>query len=169
MKLRSKLILAFLLLSVLPLSAVTLYSYRSSLDAFHRTAETQSGLLASEMGQRMELVTAEISQRVDQFSKTAPEPPLAAKNATWEPNAQAVQEYVTKWLGNTTPFLDRLEFVPSAPNPDPDYDADPNTPAPPMPPPPPARPERGRRGAPRECAAAGVIGKRGQSAFTRRP
>ena len=37
MKLRTKLILAFLLLSVIPLTAVTLYSYTSSLRAFHRT------------------------------------------------------------------------------------------------------------------------------------
>lgn len=117
MKLRTKLILAFLLLSVLPLTAVTLYSYSSSLRAFHRTVEAQSGTLALEMGQRMELVTADLGQRVDRLSQQATEPEVVAAAQEQEPNA-AVRASVLRMLGDAAPLLERLEFVPN-PNPNP--------------------------------------------------
>ena len=43
MSLRLRLIIAFLLLSVVPLGAVTLYSYRSSAEALRRTRSPAAG------------------------------------------------------------------------------------------------------------------------------
>ena len=43
MKLGTKLILAFLLLAILPLTWITLYSYYSSINAFRKAVEAESG------------------------------------------------------------------------------------------------------------------------------
>lgn len=150
MKLRTKLILAFLLLSVLPLTAVTLYSYSSSLRAFHRTVEAQSGTLATEMGQRMELVTADLGQRLDRLSQQSDGPEVVAAAEERGPSSQAVRASVMKWLSDAAPLVERVEFVPNLhPAIDPDQEVkrlvgeDPtpdlqSPPSPPSPPPPPS-------------------------------
>lgn len=63
MKLRAKLALAFFALAVLPLAAVTLYSHNASLNAFRRAVVRESALTDG-MSQQLELVTAELEQRV---------------------------------------------------------------------------------------------------------
>src|SRR5262245_5617896 len=65
MSLRTRLIVAFFLLAVVPLAAVTLYAYRSNAEALRLTAEREADLLTGELGQRMQLVTAQLSQRVE--------------------------------------------------------------------------------------------------------
>jgi hypothetical protein len=67
MNLRARLILAFLLLSVVPLTAVTLYSYSSSVQAFQRAVEAEGRTTSVEMGRRMEQVTADLGRRVGQL------------------------------------------------------------------------------------------------------
>src|SRR3989442_13164805 len=80
MKLRTQLILAFLLLAVVPLGAITLYSYRSSARALRRTVETESARLAEAMNDRMTVVTAGLSRRNDRLeSLPLPETPAAAE------------------------------------------------------------------------------------------
>jgi hypothetical protein len=68
MRLRTQLIVAFLLLSVLPLAGVTLYSYRSSLRAFHEAVRADSRGLAEEMRTRVGSVTADLKHRIDRLS-----------------------------------------------------------------------------------------------------
>ena len=46
MTLRTKLIVAFVLLAVIPLVVVTVYSYASSTEALRRTVERESGAVA---------------------------------------------------------------------------------------------------------------------------
>jgi serine phosphatase RsbU (regulator of sigma subunit) len=65
MNLRTRLIVAFFLLAVVPLAAVTLYAYRSNVEALRLTAEREADLLTGELGQRMQLVTAQLSLRVE--------------------------------------------------------------------------------------------------------
>ena len=65
MTLRAKLILAFLFLAAVPLVVVTVYSYASSVDALRRTVERESGAVAEQMGERMELVAADLDRRVE--------------------------------------------------------------------------------------------------------
>ena len=64
MKLRTRLILVFLLLSVVPLGAVTAYTYVNNAHALQDAAVHEADLLASELSARMQLVTAELSDRV---------------------------------------------------------------------------------------------------------
>jgi hypothetical protein len=66
MKLRIRLILAFFLLSVVPLGAVTLYSYVTNYRALQDAATRETDQLASELSGRMQLVTAQLSDRVEQ-------------------------------------------------------------------------------------------------------
>ena len=53
MKLRTQLVLAFLLLSVVPLAGLVSYSYVSSLRVFRRAVWAESQSLALEMEQRL--------------------------------------------------------------------------------------------------------------------
>src|SRR6185503_3830669 len=71
MSLRVRLILAFFTLSVLPLGAVTYYSYTANVDALRDAAEREADLLAGELGQRMQLVTAQLSERVEHLMDIA--------------------------------------------------------------------------------------------------
>jgi hypothetical protein len=68
MKLRAKLILSFLGLAVVPLAAITLYSYNSSLRALHLVAEQESAAMASDMGSRMESVSRDLNLQLERFA-----------------------------------------------------------------------------------------------------
>jgi serine phosphatase RsbU (regulator of sigma subunit) len=71
MNLRLRLIVAFFLLSVVPLAAVTFYSYTSNARALRDAAEREADLLAGELGQRMQLVTAQLTERVEHLMDMA--------------------------------------------------------------------------------------------------
>lgn len=72
MSLRTRLIVAFLVLSVVPLGAVTYYSYTSQVRAMRDLATREADALSSEMTQRMQLVTTELSNRVEQLVDMQP-------------------------------------------------------------------------------------------------
>ena len=71
MSLRLRLIVAFFLLSVVPLAAVTIYTYTNNVQALREAAEREADLLAGELGQRMQLVTAQLSERVEHLMDVA--------------------------------------------------------------------------------------------------
>jgi serine phosphatase RsbU (regulator of sigma subunit) len=76
MTLRSRLTAAFFAISVVPLSAVTLFSYVSSERALRRAAELQANELADDLSRRMQWVTTDIERRLDRGWQTAmPMPP----------------------------------------------------------------------------------------------
>jgi serine phosphatase RsbU (regulator of sigma subunit) len=65
MNLRLRLIVAFFLLSVVPLGAVTFYTYASNASAMRDAAGREAELLAGELTERMRLVTAQLSQQFE--------------------------------------------------------------------------------------------------------
>lgn len=67
MSLRLRLILAFFLFSVVPLAAVTFYSYAGNVRAMHVAAQQETELLTGELTQRMQVVTTQIGERVQQL------------------------------------------------------------------------------------------------------
>ena len=67
MTLRTRLVLWLLLLSVVPSGAVTIYTYVTSARALREAAAREADLLAGELGSRMQLVTAELSSRVEEL------------------------------------------------------------------------------------------------------
>ena len=72
MSLRTRLIIAFLLLSVVPLSAVTFLSYLSSVRAFEQVAQREATESAIDVSRRMEMITADLARRMN---SRLPEPP----------------------------------------------------------------------------------------------
>ena len=67
MSLRTRLIVAFVLLSVVPLTAVTLYSYYSSVRTFQRAVERDASQAAGDISRRMTMVTDDVGRRVDRL------------------------------------------------------------------------------------------------------
>lgn len=113
MSLRTRLIIAFLLLSVVPLTAVTLLSYRSSVQAFERAARREANERASDVSRRMDVVTAELGERVDRmFVATAGDAPDAMREGLPHPDPQKVHESLAPMLGDTAALLERVEFRP---------------------------------------------------------
>lgn len=93
MPLRLRLILAFLLLSVVPLGAVTMYSYVSNRNALRGVAAHEADQLAGELRQRMQVVTAQLSERVEQLMDipSASEPVVrTSAKAESKPTTKAV-------------------------------------------------------------------------------
>jgi serine phosphatase RsbU (regulator of sigma subunit) len=121
MSLRTRLIIAFLLLSVVPLSAVTLFSYVSSVNAVENAARREATRDAADISQRMELITADVGRRMDRIFEARPgEPGMIA-------TAGEMRDRVGPALGETAALVDRLEFHPMDdvdpdPNPDPAHD-----------------------------------------------
>lgn len=132
MSLRTRLIFAFLLLSVLPLTAVTLLSYRASVAAFERAAQREATERATDVTRRMESVTADLGQRMDRmFVASTPMP-----EAHGRPDPEKLRAALAPILGETAALVDRVEFRPEAPAPPapPAAGAQGGAPAPPQPP-----------------------------------
>ena len=117
MRLRTQLILAFLLLAVVPLGAITLYAYYSSARALRRTVEAEATRLADEMNERMSVVTASLSRRIDML-ETMPFPEARKGSETRGESADAVLVgRLMEALGEAAHFVDAFEFTPTAPAP----------------------------------------------------
>ncbi len=86
MSLRLRLIVVFFLLSVVPLAAVTLFSYQSNARALRTVAQHEAELLAGELRQRMQVVTTQISERAEQLMEmSAAADQVAALSTTATP------------------------------------------------------------------------------------
>src|SRR5215211_5149030 len=129
MSLRSRLIIAFLLLSVLPLTAVTLLSYKSSADAVEAAAQREATDRAADVSGRMDAITADLGHKMDRMFVTSGS---KDDNATIDP--QKLRASLAPMLGDTAALVERVEFRPMAAAPPP-HPAVP--PAPGAPPPPP--------------------------------
>lgn len=67
MSLRLRLIAVFFLMSVVPLGALTLYTFLGNVAAMREAAEAEAQLLTRELGGRMETVMAQLTQRMGQL------------------------------------------------------------------------------------------------------
>ena len=165
MTVRSRLIIAFLAISVVPLAAVTLVSYYSSSKALRRAAEQQARTMAAELGQRMEWVTTDLERRMDRVwtmpgrdqrfasaghlpSPGGPPPPR--QRSAPKPAEPATGDAAIEWagelagvLGEVAPMLEALEIETGRPPAGPSADA-----AVPPPPVAPHAPEAARAGTP---------------------
>src|SRR5687767_1343059 len=119
MSLRTRLIIAFLLLSVLPLSAVTVFSYQSQILAFEDAARREASQSATDIGRRMERITADVGRRMDRLFVSPP----SSTGATG--SSSDMRGLIAPMLGETAPLVERMEFHPSLP---------PEAPPPPAPP-----------------------------------
>ncbi|MEO8076263.1 MAG: SpoIIE family protein phosphatase [Acidobacteriota bacterium] len=132
MNLRLRLIVAFFLLSVVPLGAVTLFTYTSNVAAMRQAARHESELLAGELTQRMDLVTEQLSARVahlmevqrDAVATTGvraaattprpaapapPMPPAQVAEAAAAASAEKPSDTVAEALGEVAMLLNNIE------------------------------------------------------------
>jgi len=111
MSLRAKLVLSFLLLSVVPLSAIVAFGYLSSTRALRVAAWEESARLAAQLSERME----EAELRLDGQVKLLRALPLEALTA--EVGTGLSAEALTRTMRELAPFVESLEFVPAPPPP----------------------------------------------------
>jgi serine phosphatase RsbU (regulator of sigma subunit) len=115
MRIRTRLSLAFFLISVVPLGLVTAYSYYSSASALRRAVEGQADQMAAEMGDRMAWVMTDLGDRVERLWRMRVDSPAEAapRPATAEPDERAASELrtvATAMLAEAAPLVRRLEF-----------------------------------------------------------
>jgi HAMP domain-containing protein len=109
MKLRLRLIVAFFLLSIVPLGAVTFYSYTSSARVLSEAAEHEADLLTSELGRRMQLVTAQLGQRVEHLMDLAALEQAVAASPEAPPDL-GIDRQIADSLGEAAMLLHNVEF-----------------------------------------------------------
>ena len=142
MSLRTRLILAFLLLSIVPLSAVTLIWYISSVRTFERAAEREATETAADIGRRMEIVTASVGRRMDRLFDEAVGYSYRYEGKGQGTDGRTMEARLEPMLGDTAALVDRFEFEPTA-GPSARRDVGPDgMPAAPPPPAPPGAPPR---------------------------
>jgi serine phosphatase RsbU (regulator of sigma subunit) len=107
MSLRTRLIIAFLVMSVVPLSAVTLFWYMSSVNAFERAAQKEAAQSAADIARRMEMITTDVGLRMDRLFE-APE-----ADSDQNPDPDAVRRRVAPLLGDAAALIERVEFHPA--------------------------------------------------------
>ncbi len=110
MKVRTQLVVAFLLLSVVPLAALVLYNYATSQKAFRQAVESESWVLAEEMGERLESVRRDLSQRLEGLAKL----PVRALVSSQEDEADPSQVYIELMaqMGDMSELVESFEFTP---------------------------------------------------------
>jgi len=86
--LRLRLIVVFFLLSVVPVGAVTYYTYASNAQAIRDAASSEAAQLAGELSQRMRTVTTQLSQRVETLMEL---PAAEARTASVDTLAAAAE------------------------------------------------------------------------------
>ena len=187
MTLRSRLTLAFFTIAVIPLSAVTLFSYWSSERALKRAAEQQAAGMAAELGRRMEWVTTDLERRMDrvwpmpeeQLAQAHPgraevrvggqsgvtgKPGAPAPSAPVAPPAPDMAGHLASVLGDAAPMIESLEIMPGRTPRVPGTPSAPGSLAPPPPPPPgghraapPASPDRAAAAAEAPVGSTGML------------
>jgi len=111
MKLRLKLILAFLLLSVVPLTGVIVYSFINSQRAVRQAVESEAQMMADEMGRRLEGVRNDLSRQMDRLSQLPFRTILGGKGPSPELQKDPVFAELMKRMGEEDVLFESLEFV----------------------------------------------------------
>ena len=110
MKVRTQLVVAFLLLSVVPLAALVLYNYATSQQAFRNAVASESQVLAEEMGERLASVRQDLSQRLASLSML----PVRVLVSSEEDEADPSQVYteLMAQMGDMSELVESFEFTP---------------------------------------------------------
>jgi serine phosphatase RsbU (regulator of sigma subunit) len=110
MRIRTQIIVAFLLLSVLPLTAIVLYSYITSSRALRQAYEEEAGRLTREMNGRIAAVREGIDEALERAGEL-PAPVLVA--IMRQGNQPVARRVIANTLGEAAPLVERFEFVPT--------------------------------------------------------
>jgi serine phosphatase RsbU (regulator of sigma subunit) len=113
MKIRTQLVIAFLLLAIVPLSAIVLFSYVTSLSAVRSAVEEESRALTEEMDGRMGSIRGDLMagfSRLGQF----PFRSLSGGEVIEGEDSGPLLDELVLAMGDTARLVRSLEFVPAA-------------------------------------------------------
>ncbi|HYK90585.1 MAG TPA: SpoIIE family protein phosphatase [Acidobacteriota bacterium] len=129
MKLRMKLLLAFLLLAVVPLATISLYSYNSSQRALRQAAEAESERLAADLGDRMQAVSEDLSRRIERVAGLPFRALMSPRRPEGHEQANELVHQLMAQMGDTASFIKAFEFTPTHPPVPPSMPVHPRTPS----------------------------------------
>src|SRR5687768_1288015 len=112
MKIRTQLVLACFVLSVLPLTGIVLYSYHSSRNAVEAAYRREAQRLTRNMDSRLASIRAELDERM--VSLSAIQIPSTVGT---DASGNIVVDNIMMAMGEAAPLLEGLEFIP-APTPE---------------------------------------------------
>lgn len=112
MGLRSRLILAFLVLAVLPLTGITLHSYVTTERAYRQAVEAEANDLSEQMSARLDSVTKELGQRLEGLGEL---PLWTTRGSSPDPEVEQVLAELPQRIGDAAALVESLEFTPTAP------------------------------------------------------
>jgi serine phosphatase RsbU (regulator of sigma subunit) len=115
MKIRTQLVLAFLLLAVVPLTGIVLYSYVSSLRAVRHASETEAKALAGEMDGRLAAIRRELGRGVERLGDVSAQDLMAAAQSRQQGKAAPLLGQMVRNFGDAAPLVKSLEFIPMPP------------------------------------------------------
>ncbi|MGB5293688.1 MAG: hypothetical protein WBP34_01940, partial [Thermoanaerobaculia bacterium] len=110
MKVRTQLVVAFLLLSVVPLAVLVLFSYATSQRAFRDAVAAESQVLAEEMSDRLTSVRQDLSQRLASLSRL-PVRHLVSSDENEADPSQVYTALMTQ-MGDMSQLVESFEFTP---------------------------------------------------------
>lgn len=112
MKIRTQLVVAFLLLAIVPLTAIVLFSYVTSLGAVRAAVEEESRALTEEMDGRMGSIRTDLMASFSRLGRF-PFRSLSGDGETGD-EAQPLLDELVLAMGDTARMVRSLEFVPAA-------------------------------------------------------
>jgi serine phosphatase RsbU (regulator of sigma subunit) len=110
MRLGTKLILAFFLLSVLPLAGITLYFYQSSISVIRKAVEAESASITEQMNGRMAELRREIDARIQRLATFNFNELMALKDSKVDSNSNPSMAKLMSEIGDLLPYLDSIQF-----------------------------------------------------------
>jgi serine phosphatase RsbU (regulator of sigma subunit) len=111
MKLRTQLILAFIVLAVIPLSGLTVYSYLTSVNAFKKAAEAEAMEFSSELERRSERVIQVINEEVDNILKLHYDELISSDESQLSPDTERAMSRFYNDIGSVAPYIRSLEIA----------------------------------------------------------
>ena len=116
MKIRTQLVLACFVLSVLPLTGIVLYSYHSSRNAVEAAYRREAQRLTRNMDSRLASIRAELDERMASLSAIQ-----IPSTVGTDASGNVVVDNIMMAMGEAAPLLEGLEFIPApAPEPPPE-------------------------------------------------
>ena len=112
MKVRTQLVVAFLVLAVLPLTGIVLYSYAMSQRAFRKAVADEATGISQEMGRRLTEVRQDLVERVDALADLQVRDLLPGQGGGGA--AGQVYSELMERLGEAAVLVDSFEFEPVA-------------------------------------------------------
>jgi serine phosphatase RsbU (regulator of sigma subunit) len=113
MRLGTKLILAFFLLAVLPLTWITLYSYKASISAFRKVEAAESGDLADQMNRRMVSLERELAVWMDSLANFDFQQLSALQGQKVDPKSNPIAAELLAEIGDAAQLFPSIEFNPA--------------------------------------------------------